>query len=104
MAMSETVSNNIDVKPHYLEIIRNAFAEYLPHKKVWAYGSRVKGTSNQRSDLDCVVFNATDREIYEAKEFFDNSEIPFIIQLLSWEKIPEDFKDNIKQKYFILQE
>jgi hypothetical protein len=42
MAMSETVSNNIDVKPNYLEIMRNAFAEYLPHKKVWAYGSRVK--------------------------------------------------------------
>ena len=36
--MSETISNNIDVKPHYLEIIRNAFAEYLTHKKVWAYG------------------------------------------------------------------
>ncbi len=40
--MSETVSNNIDVKPNYLEIMRNAFAEYFPHKKVWAYGSRVK--------------------------------------------------------------
>ena len=92
MAMSETVFNNIDVKPNYLEIMRNAFAEYLTHKKVWAYGSCVKGTSNQRSDLDCVVFNATDREI------------PFIIQLLNWDKIPEDFKDNIKQKYFILQE
>ncbi|MBU6197430.1 MAG: hypothetical protein KGO93_07705 [Cyanobacteria bacterium REEB446] len=62
--MSETVSNNIDVKPNYLEIMRNAFAEYLPHKR----------------------------------------EIPFIIQLLNWDKIPEDFKDNIKQKYFILQE
>ena len=34
----------------------------------------------------------------------NNSEIPFIIQLLNWEKIPEDFKNNIKQKYFILQE
>ena len=44
--MSETVFNNIDVKPNYLEIMRNAFAEYLTHKKVWAYGSCVKGTSN----------------------------------------------------------
>jgi len=104
MVMSETVSNNIDIESRYLKIIRDAFLQYLPNKKVWAYGSRVKGTSHQRSDLDCVVFNATDREIYEAKEFFDNSEIPFIIQLLNWEKIPEDFKNNIKQKYFILQE
>ncbi len=97
------IINNIDIEPEYLEIIYSIFANYLPYKEIWAYGSRVKKTANKRSDLDCVVFNATDLEIYNAKEALDNSEIPFIIQLLRWEKLPEDFKINIKEKYFILQ-
>lgn len=95
--------NSIDLEPRHLKKIRSIFARHLPYKKVWAYGSRVKWTASNTSDLDCVVFGATDSEIANAREEFDESDIPFEVQLLDWDNIPEDFKENIKKGYFILR-
>ncbi len=99
----EKISKKITVEPRYLKILNSIFSKHISNKLIWAFGSRVKGNSTKRSDLDCVVFDATDVEISNAKEAFDESNIPFILQLLIWEKIPDDFKKNIKQRYFILQ-
>ena len=96
-------SKKIDLDKNYLSILNLILAKYLPNKKVWAYGSRVKNTATERSDLDCVVFEANIAEIYFAQEALDNSQIPFMVKLLSWEEIPEEFKKNIMQKYFVLQ-
>jgi len=93
----------IDVEPRHLEMVKEVFARHLPFKKVWAYGSRVKWTARKTSDLDCVIFDATDKEIYKAGEAFDESDIPFEVQLLNWETIPDDFKENIKKEYFVLR-
>jgi len=93
----------IDVEQRHYKIIKEILAKFLPYKKVLAYGSRVKWNSSETSDLDLAVFNATQKEIYEAKEAFDESNIPFIIQILNWETIQQDFKENIEQKYNILQ-
>lgn len=93
----------IDVEPRHLKMVQSVFAHNLPFKKVWAYGSRVKWTARKTSDLDCVVFGATDMEIYKAQEAFDESDIPFEVQLLNWETIPDDFKENIKKEYFVMR-
>jgi type I restriction enzyme S subunit len=93
----------IDVEPRHYQTIKETLARFLPYKKVIAYGSRVKWNASETSDLDLAVLNATDKQIYAAKEAFDESNIPFIIQLLNWDTIPQDFKENIEQKYHILQ-
>ena len=95
--------DTIDVELKDLKIVKSVFARHLPYKQVWAYGSRVKWTATETSDLDCVVFGATDSAIADAKEAFDESDIAFEVQLLNWETIPDDFKENIKELYFILQ-
>lgn len=94
----------IDVEQRHYQTIKETLARFLPYKKVIAYGSRVKWNASETSDLDLAVFDATQKEIYEAKEAFDESNIPFIIQILNWETIPQDFKENIEQKYHILQD
>jgi type I restriction enzyme S subunit len=93
----------IDVEPRHLKMIQSIFARNLPFKKVWAFGSRVKWTARPSSDLDCVVFGASDGEISKAQEAFDESEVPFEVQLLNWENIPEDFKENVKKEYFVVR-
>ena len=95
--------DTIDVELKDLKIVKSIFARHLPYKQVWAYGSRVKWTAGHMSDLDCVVFGATDSEIANTKEAFDESDIPFEVQLLNWETIPDDFKENIREQYFILR-
>ena len=95
--------DTIDIERKDLKIVKSIFARHLPYKQVWAYGSRVKWTATHTSDLDCVVFGATDSEIADAKEAFDESDIHFEVQLLNWEIIPDDFKENIQEQYFVLQ-
>ncbi|MHA1540907.1 MAG: nucleotidyltransferase domain-containing protein [Alphaproteobacteria bacterium] len=94
----------ISVETRHLKILNEIFSKHFFGKEIWAFGSRIKGTSTKISDLDCVVFNASEEQICNAKEAFEESDIPFVLQILSWEKIPENFKKNIKEKYYILQE
>ena len=106
--MAELNQNNIvdiiDVEQRHYQAIKEILSSFLPYKKVIAYGSRVKWNASETSDLDLAVFNATDKQIYNAKEAFDESNIPFIVQILNWDTIPQDFKENIEQKYHILQD
>lgn len=101
------VKNNavdvIDIEPRHLTALRSILARYLPYKNIWAYGSRVKWCAKETSDLDCVVFDATSSEIFEAQDALDESLIPFEVQLLNWETIPEYFKENVSKKYFVLR-
>lgn len=99
----DNIVDIIDVEQRHYQTIKEILSSFLPYKKVLAYGSRVKWNANETSDLDLAVFNATNKQIYNAKEAFDESNIPFIVQILNWETIPQDFKENIEQKYHILQ-
>ncbi len=103
-----TIDNNIvdsiDIEPRHLEMVHNILASHIPHKTVWGYGSRIKWTATERSDLDIVVFDASDRELGILKDCFDESDIPFVVQIASWEDIPADFQENIAEKYYVLQD
>lgn len=94
----------IDLENRHLRLLRELLSTYLTDKAVWAYGSRVKWKASPTSDLDLVVWGATDLEVDNAKEAFVESDLPFTVQLLIWEDIPENFKENIRKKYVVLQE
>jgi predicted nucleotidyltransferase len=94
---------DIDIEVKYQEIIKDILAKYLQGKRVWAYGSRVNRTAGRSSDLDLVVFGATDTERANALEAFENSSLPFTVSIMTWERIPDDFKENIQKKYVVLQ-
>lgn len=94
---------DIDLEPRHLTLLRDIIAAYCPNKEVRAYGSRVKFTAKKTSDIDLVIFDTTDAEYYALKDALDESDIPFLIQLMRWEQIPQDFKDNILERYFIVR-
>lgn len=80
--------------------------------EIWAYGSRIKGTNHDASDLDLVVRIDTvvnpisDDEHFEQltnfKEALQESTIPIFVQTFSWAHIPETFKVNIQQQHQVL--
>ena len=45
----------IDLNPKHLKTIQYILAEYIPTYEVRAYGSRVKWTAKDYSDLDLVI-------------------------------------------------
>ncbi len=93
----------IDLEPRHRKMVNSVLARNVPFKLVWAYGSRVKWNANERSDLDCVVFGASEDEIYQTREAFAQSDIPFEVQVFSWEELPEDFHHNILSAYYVLR-
>ncbi|PIE78501.1 MAG: hypothetical protein CSA15_07340 [Candidatus Delongbacteria bacterium] len=92
----------IDIEPRHEKILKEILEKYLSNKTVWAYGSRVKWTATKVSDLDLTVFGASEKQIYDAKEVFEESSLPFRVSLMAWEDMPEEFKDNIREKYVVL--
>ncbi len=92
----------IDIEVEALITVRKILDTFLKGKKVWAYGSRVKLNAGRFSDFDLVVFDADEISISNAQEFFEESSLPFVVSLLSWERIPDEFHENIKKKYVVL--
>ncbi|WP_010261326.1 nucleotidyltransferase family protein [Treponema primitia] len=87
------------------DILISLIGQFLPRTPVWAFGSRVTGTFHPWSDLDLVVFTGAEQrpQVSLLKEALDESNLPFRVDLLEWDGLPETFKENIKAAYVILQ-
>jgi type I restriction enzyme, S subunit len=96
---------NIDLTPAQRKIIAGLLKRYIPQTEVWAYGSRVKWTSKPQSDLDMVAFAAPEQKnsIHDLKEAFEESSLPFRVDLFIWNEIPEQFHKNIESERVGLQ-
>ena len=79
---------------------------HLPDTAVWAYGSRVKGTSRPASDLDLVVFARPEQsaQVAELREAFEESSLPFRVDLFVWDETPESFRKHIEAVRVVLTE
>ena len=92
------------IKPEYLKILKDIFNSYCPNAEIWAYGSRIKGEAHPGSDLDLVVkdFNDENKNIFELKELINNSNIPFIVDIQAFDRLPESFRKEIEKNYICL--
>jgi type I restriction enzyme S subunit len=95
---------NIDVKERDWDILTGLLDEYLPDTLVWAFGSRVKFTSHQGSDLDLVAFVTPQQkpQLYDLRDAFAESDLSFRVDILSWEDIPDSFRENIHKDYAVV--
>jgi len=94
----------IDIKPVYLELVKVILKKHAPGRTVWAYGSRVSGKSRPQSDLDIVVFDADMKLINDLREAFGESDLPFSVDVMNWDDIPENFRENIRKQYTVLSD
>lgn len=94
----------MNLKPEYLKMLTNIFEEYCPKAEIWAYGSRVNGDSHNGSDLDLAVksFNNSDCNIFELKNKISDSNIPFLVDILEFENLPESFQKEITKNYVVI--
>ncbi|WOG29976.1 nucleotidyltransferase domain-containing protein [Endozoicomonas sp. 8E] len=97
----------IDLREKDRKSVCDLASQIFPYGTVlWAHGSRVKGTNYDASDLDIVVHfpdgqdeNDSFAQLAAFNEALRDSNIPIIVQALSWSAIPESFKTNIKSCY-----
>ena len=98
--------DNIDLSISQREEVAALLQRYLPDTEVWAYGSRAKFTAKPHSDLDMVAFAAKEQSqaVADLREAFEESYLPFRVDLFVWDEIPEEFHRNIEKERVVLQE
>lgn len=96
--------NYIDLTSGQRRIVLDLIDRHLPGTDVWAYGSRVTWTSRPKSDLDLVVFADFDqhRQVANLREAFEDSDLPFRVDVLVWDDLPESFRDEIDNTHVVL--
>jgi predicted nucleotidyltransferase len=98
----------LSLRPEHVQELRRLIATHLPQEEVWAYGSRVTGTAHDTSDLDLVVRHPADVQVkqssalWELKDAISESNLPVLIELFDWARLPPAFHDNILSQYVVL--
>ena len=102
--MNATASRTLQLSEKHRAMVEKLLARHLPGVEAWAYGSRAKGTAKPWSDLDLVVFAGPEQKnaVVELREAFEESDLPFRVDLFVWDEIPETFRENIRKEHIVL--
>lgn len=103
-----TRRTTLHLPPRYLDTVQAILHQHLPQAEVWAYGSRVYGDCHDTSDLDLVVRNPAALatacpELADAAEAFSHSNLPIMVQIVDWARIPPAFHDEILAGYVVVK-
>lgn len=97
-------------EPHLLVVIR-ILAERVPSVWAYAFGSRVRAedgscTARAHSDLDIVLCGEEKLAfptILALRSDFEDSTLPFFVDVLDWNDIPESFRKEIRKNNVLLR-
>ncbi len=106
--MSGTVkqrAGGIYVEPMELDRVQAILRKHIPHRDVWAFGSRATGKRLKRfSDLDLAVEGRlTGEERAGLAEDFDESPLPFKVDVVELDEVEEGFKGRIEGDFIAVQ-
>ena len=96
----------IDITPKHLETIQHILTEHVPECEVRAFGSRVKWTAKDYSDLDLAVVGSEPlslRQLRRLKEAFEESNLPIRVDVVDWQSLSDGFKQVIQKEYEVIQ-
>jgi uncharacterized protein len=95
---------DILIEQRFLDEIKSIIKRTFPKSVVWAYGSRIDGTAHEGSDLDLVIkdYGQKDAYLFELKEELQQSNIPFLIDIFEFNKLPESFQKEIEKNYVVI--
>lgn len=96
----------IDVTQAHLETVKRILSEHVPDCEIRAFGSRVTGRVKDYSDLDLAIVcrKALDADsLRHLKEAFEESKLPFRVDVLDWDRIPASFRNVIEREYETIQ-
>ncbi len=89
----------IDLRPQDRAIVQSILTANLPeHAEVWVFGSRASGTTRRSSDLDLAIDAGralTRAELGALHDQFEDSDLPFTVDILDWRALHDDFRTAI---------
>jgi uncharacterized protein len=103
---TEALSFQLAIQPKELLQVQAILTKTIPRLTVWAYGSRVhRRHLKPFSDLDLVIFSEQDNPVdsMEIQEIFDESDLPFTVDVSIWEQLPEWLHLEVLKEHVVLQ-
>ena len=101
------MTDRLDLALPYQTQIEALLREHVPDAEVWAYGSRVNGTSHESSALNLVLRGPNLEQLGtgypDLLEAIEESNIPILIQAHDWATLPESLRREIKRAYVSIQ-
>lgn len=103
-ALKGALPGALDMEDRHRGILEALLRKHLPGVEAWAYGSRIKGTARPASDLDMVVFATPEqaRAVADLRESFEESNLPFRVDLFVWNEVPEGFRKQIEREHVVI--
>ena len=98
---------HVDIKPIDLICVHKILNNHLTiDTKVWVFGSRATGTTKKSSDLDLAIDAGrplTHQERIALAEAFDESDLPYTVDVVDMQTVSKGFKAIIEQTMVALQ-
>ena len=101
------IDNAIDIDPADRATVLELLHRHVPDCEVRAYGSRVTWRARPYSDLDLAVVGSDalgPLALMELREALANARLPFLVDVLEWDALPDSFCREIERTYVVLQE
>lgn len=101
-----TGSGQVALTAQQLQEVLLILARHVPTLEVRAFGSRVKGRAKPYSDLDLAVMTTQPLPLAQEaalKEAFDESSLPFKVDVLDWAATAPHFQQLIDAESICLQ-
>lgn len=93
------MSRTVDIEPRHAEIIRDILRQNMPSGvRAWVFGSRANGTAEKYSDVDIALEGDAaldDKAMTRLEVAFEESALPYTIDIADLKRIRGDFKDMI---------
>lgn len=96
----------IDITKEQFEIVLDILEKFVPNCEVRVFGSRYKGNAQKYSDLDLAIVENEKlswKLIADIREAFEESELPFRVDVIDWNSISLEFKKIIEEGYEVIK-
>ncbi len=96
----------VDLRPDQLAIVQAVLKAEVPKTEVWAFGSRASWRARDTSDLDLVLVGEralSYRTIARLRRAFEESYLPFSVDVMDWHAVSEDFRAIILAQKVVIQ-
>lgn len=97
---------SINVSEETMRFLKSVASRYLNDQvRLFVFGSRVNGRNRKYSDIDLGLISETEISPLlrlNLEEEFDNSNIPFRVDVVDFSKVTDNFKEvALKDVYYL---
>ena len=87
---------SVQIEERHYSLIKSILNKFSV--QAWAFGSRAKGHAKSLSDLDLVIKEKIEsRRLAQLKAAFEDSQIPYKIDIILWDEIDPQFLLSIEK-------